>query len=126
MKFDAVRLTHGSTELGKDIVFRGKEDLFGDIHYYAVVAKPGNMTASVNDDKGAMTILNQVRQCFNEPITIIENLPHNTYASRVIIACSGKIKQTAINSIKETCRKENLDKVIIFLDGERLVPLLDH
>lgn len=61
-----VRITHGAQEYGKDIVFRSQGGLLESV-LCACVVKNAKITGSVDSNTGAMTVLNQAKQCLTQP-----------------------------------------------------------
>jgi hypothetical protein len=62
-----VQLTHGSQEFGKDLVFHSVGAL-GEKMLCACVVKNSKISGSVDDSRGAMTVMRQVKQCLNKTI----------------------------------------------------------
>jgi hypothetical protein len=123
MGFRDVIEYHGSAEKGKDIIFSEK-DAFGEKFYTGVVVKKGDITGSASSG-GAMVVLNQIEQTFDEAYTDKYSLKEPVI-DRCIVVTSGCIKVTAIESIRGRLKKTNLDKLVKFFDGSKLVDLLDE
>jgi restriction endonuclease Mrr len=123
MGFKDVIEYHGSTEKGKDIIYY-ETDRYGDKDYSGVVVKKDDISGSVSDSSGAMTVLNQIEQTFDEPYTDIYGLKE-LMIDRCLVITSGDIKNTAAESIRGKLKKSNLDKLVKFFDGNKLVDLLD-
>jgi hypothetical protein len=66
--FKSVRITHGTGEVGKDIVFYQDGGLSKDV-LYACVVKNERITANVASKSASQSILNQALQALNEPFT---------------------------------------------------------
>jgi len=62
-----VRLTHGTEERGKDIVFHSPGP-FGDSQLFACVVKNNKITGSAESDDGARAVYIQAEQAFDTPI----------------------------------------------------------
>jgi len=63
---ESVRVTHGPTEKGKDIVFYGPGGL-GERRLFACVVKNVRITGSISSRSNAKEVLNQAEQAFAEP-----------------------------------------------------------
>lgn len=122
MGFRDVIEYHGTIEKGKDIIFNEK-DVFGEKVFTGVVVKKGDITGSASSG-GAMVVLNQIEQTFDEAYTDKYSLKE-PIIDRCIVVTSGCIRQHAIESIKGRIKRTNLDKLVKFFDGSKLVDLLD-
>ncbi|NIM14196.1 MAG: NACHT domain-containing protein [Candidatus Aminicenantes bacterium] len=120
---DVIEYHGGPAEKGKDIIYY-ETDRYGDKDYTGVVVKKDDISGSVSDSSGAMTVLNQIQQTFNEPYTDIYGLK-KLVINRCIVITSGNIKNTAVESITGTLERFNMDKLVKFFDGSKLVELLD-
>ena len=124
MGFKDVIEYHGSVEKGKDIIFY-ELDKFNEKIYTGVVVKIGHITGSVSDAGGAMTILNQIEQTFDQPYTDIYGLK-GLVIDRCLVITSGDITSQSIESICGKLKKSHLDKLVSFFDGSKVVDLLDE
>lgn len=124
MGFKDVIEYHGSVEKGKDIIFY-ELDKFNRKIYTGVVVKPGNITGSVSAAGGAMTILNQIEQTFDQPYTGIYGLKE-LVIDRCMVITSRDITPQSIESICGKLKKSNLDKLVSFFGGSKVVDLLDQ
>lgn len=115
---------HGSVEKGKDIIFY-KMDEFKERIYTGVVVKVGDITGSASDSNGAMNVLNQIQQTLNVPYTDIYGLKE-LKIGRCIVITTGKITPEANESMKDSLKGFNLDRLVKFLDGSKVVDLLDE
>lgn len=125
MDYQDVRICHGSTEAGKDIVF-WKEDELGDRIWTALVVKTTKITGKADDMNSSLfAVCNQVEQVFNEPYTN----PRNTSKVRIDrcwVVTSSNITSAATQKAMYKFRKSNLDRVVKFLSGQDIVRLLDQ
>ncbi|NOR18327.1 NACHT domain-containing protein, partial [candidate division WOR-3 bacterium] len=72
----------------------------------------------------AKEILFQIEQSFDEPYTDVYGLKELVIDKCVVVTCKD-IKNTAIESIRGKLKKSNLDKLLRFIDGNKLIELLD-
>ena len=110
---------HGRLELGKDIVaWTPHSD--GARDYVAIVAKVGNINASISGDAGIVT--GQVKQAFGsryfDKTTGEERRVH-----RVIVASTGSIKEQSQKAIRSQFTEEQ-NRYIKFWDGEKVAELM--
>ncbi|UCH95557.1 MAG: HEAT repeat domain-containing protein [Candidatus Aminicenantes bacterium] len=123
MGFNDVIEYHGTAEKGKDIIFY-EINKFDKKDYIGVVVKTTSITGSVSKSGNAMEILFQMEQTFNEPYTDIYGLKE-LVIDRCIVITSRDIKPSAIESIRGKLKRSHLDKLVNFIDGNKLVELLD-
>ena len=123
MKFKDVIEYHGTAEKGKDIIYY-TEDSFGDRSYTSVVVKKTTITGAVGKKGNAKEILFQIEQSFDEPYTDVYGLKELVIDNCVVVTPK-EIKNTAIESIRGKLKKSNLDKLVRFIDGDKLIELLD-
>ncbi len=123
MGFKDVIEYHGTAEKGKDIIFY-ETDKFDAKIYTGVVVKKEPIKGAVGKPGGAMEVLFQVDQTFNEAYTDVYGLKE-LVIDRCIVITSRNITNTAIESIKGKLKKSNLDKLVNFFDGGKIVDLLD-
>lgn len=112
----------GSTEKGKDIIC-WYSDPMESRRYVALVVKKGDIHGSVGKRGSASEILFQIQQALNEPYRDIYDLKE-LRIDECIVATTGKIKNTAIESISGSIRASNLDRILRFIDGGRLIDLI--
>lgn len=124
MGFKEVIEYHGPQEKGKDIIYYDL-DRFGNKKYTHVVVKKGNISGSASTSSGAKEVLFQVQQGFQEPYTDIYGLKQVIMDSCLVVT-SRQIKNTAIESISGHLQQTNLDKLVDFIDGPRLIELMDQ
>jgi hypothetical protein len=117
---------HHQNERGKDIVMKDPDVRFGKISYVSVVVKSGDVNGSVSGNNSYFTILNQIKQCFNEPYNHIYEL-RKIDIDQVIVIVSGRFLPTALDSIYGTLKTERLDKAIKEpIDCNKLISLIDR
>ena len=95
MDFNSVRFNHGTQEFGKDITFYDK-DKFGNIEYYGVQVKAGDISGKVNSKINEITT--QLNDAFNIPFKDIET-GREEFLSKIIIANSGEYTENAKTKI---------------------------
>lgn len=125
MGFRDVKHYHGGpNELGKDIVMWREEELRERVNY-GVVVKAEKITGQASGAKNsANEVLFQVMQAFNEPYPDLSTGEEQTI-HRCLVVSSKEVSKEAINAIKGTLRKDNLDKITTFIDGETLWGLIE-
>lgn len=114
----------GSAEKGKDIIC-WYSDPMGRRRYMAVVAKKGDIHGSVGKKGNASEVLFQVQQALNEPYRDIYDLKE-LRIDECIIATTGSIKNTAIESVTGSLRNTNLDRLLSFIDKDRVIDLVTN
>lgn len=124
LNFKEVDHHHGTTELGKDIVFY-EEDTFGDKSWYACVVKAGNINQSALGD-----VHRQVRE------SLKSKYPSITFGrvqiNKVLVICSGVFtgnSKTLIADEIDTINKPNVifwsnTQVIKYIKEQGLTSLL--
>ncbi len=115
MGFKEVTETHGSDELGKDIVM-WQPDVIGGQKNYAVVVKAKKISVG---PAGSQEVCRQVRECFGssyiDPVTLKEQR-----VDRVIVVTSSKFTQPARKSIRSELETSQLLDRTDIIDGETL------
>lgn len=122
--YQAVTLRHGCRERGKDIICF-KEDQLGGREYLAVVAKAVDLNGSVSSSEGLREVLHQINQCFDIPDEDLFGM-RKISIDRVWVVTSKSIVSGAEDSIFESLKKSNLNKVTRFMSGQRLAELIDE
>jgi hypothetical protein len=124
MGFHDVKHYHGGpNELGKDIVMWREEELRERVNY-GVVVKAEKITGQASGAKNsANEVLFQIQQALNEPYPDLST-GEEQWIQRCLVVSSKEISKEAINAIKGTLRKNNLDKVTTFIDGDTLWGLI--
>ncbi|MDI6784838.1 MAG: NACHT domain-containing protein, partial [bacterium] len=120
---DVIEYHGGIAEKGKDIIYYTMDD-FENKEYTGVVAKSNDITGSVSDDEGAKNILFQIEQTLQEGYTDVYNL-NKLKIDKCLVITSGKIKNTAIESINGKLENSHLNKLVKFIDIEKLIDLID-
>jgi HEAT repeat protein/GTPase SAR1 family protein len=120
---DVIEYHGGIAEKGKDIIYYTMDD-FENKEYTGVVVKANDITGSVSDDKGAMNILFQIKQTLQEGYTDVYNL-NKLKIDKCLVITSGTIKNTAIESINGELEDSHLNKLVKFIDIEKLIDLID-
>lgn len=123
MGFQNVHEFHGSTERGKDIIF-SETTKFGDNKIHAIVVSTKDITGAVQDNNSAYRILEQIEKSMNEKFTD-KYFGRSVSPDRCMFITSGKIKNTAIDSIVGKLEKYNFNKLLRFIDCDRLIELVD-
>jgi tetratricopeptide (TPR) repeat protein len=124
MGLKAVMIYHGPRERGKDIICFDLDRL-GRREYMAVVAKVTDLDGSVSSSNSLMQVVLQIEQCFDVPYEDLFGMTRITM-DRVWVVTSGRILSGAENSVYDHLSKRNLSKVVRFISGEHLVPLIDE
>ena len=93
----SVQVTHGSQELGKDLVFTGLGPL-GETVHSACVAKNVVISGKVDSLTGAAAVLHQVRQALTSPFISGDGAACSI--SRVYVMSPFPISQIALRSIQ--------------------------
>ena len=123
MGFKNVRNQHGNVEFGKDIVFC-KDDEFGEREYACVQAKATEIHGSAGKSGNASEIVTQAQQAFT--ITFLDIYDgKDKHIDKFFVVCSHDIDSSAKESIKGTLALVNIYKTIHFIDGNKLVDLID-
>lgn len=114
--------SHGSGELGRDILPFYKYGDFGERIYYAAQVKVGNITAKSGMTKNVHTVIDQLKSALSVPFTDpIEGIKRKI--DRCLFICSGKITNDARRLIEEAM--ENT-KGISLIDVHCLIGLLEQ
>ncbi len=122
--FSDVYEFHGAKEKGKDLIFREVSRL-KEIFVHAAVVSKNDITGTVGDTKSAERILDQVRMVLEEPYVDLYT-GRTTHADRCWVITSGRILPSAIDSISGHLQRSNLDKLVRFVDGTRVISLIDE
>jgi hypothetical protein len=122
--YSNVHENHGVSEKGKDIIFREVSKL-KDIYIHAAVVSTKNITGKVGDSQSASRILEQVEMALNEPYQD-KYTGKTMHIDRCWVITSGRILNSAIDSISGKLEKYNLNKLLKFIDCERLIELLNE
>jgi len=112
----------GTSEKGKDIIC-WYYDPMERRRYVALVLKKGDIHGAVGKSGNASEVLYQVQQALQEPYRDIYGLTE-LRIDECIVATTGRIKNTAIESISGSLRATNLDRVIRFMDRHQVADLV--
>ena len=116
-----VRITHGTVERGKDIVFHSKDALGGWL-LNACVVKNSQITGSVESNRGAKTVLFQAEQALDTPLVGDNGV--DLYASTVYVITPHECSQAAMLSIQGKLAQRRGQ--VQFLCGTRLLELFEQ
>lgn len=118
MGYQDVRITHGPSEAGKDLVM-WRLDEAGRRLNVAVVAKPGVVNGSAETGKRtAGGVYYQIKSCFNAPF--VDSLALQTrQVDRVIVIASHRYTEEARISLERCADSEWRDQVTLW-DGDEL------
>ncbi len=119
---DVIEYHGGSAEKGKDVIC-WYSDPMESRRYVAVVIKSGDIHGSVSKPGSAGQVLLQVEQALREPYTDIYSLKE-VEIDEVWVVTSGRIKNTAVESIRGKLKASGLGRLIHFLDREALGDLI--
>jgi hypothetical protein len=123
MGFRAPTINHGPNERGKDIVAIDVNRM-GKREYLAVVAKATDLDGSVSSSNSLREVLHQVEQCFDNSYGSPYDM-RNITMDRVWVVTSGRIVPGAADSVFESLKKHNLDKLVQLIDQAQLIELID-
>ena len=118
----SVRITHGTNEHGKDLVFYKEGGLSKDV-LYACVVKKERITGRADSSGGAQTVLNQALQALNEPYTD-PSTGKEAKVHSVYILCPNECTPEAVESIKQQLREQA--RRIEFICGIDLLTLFQE
>jgi len=124
MGFSDVYEFHGVREKGKDLIFREVSQM-KEVFIHTAVVSIKDITGSTGDSKSSERILDQVRMALEEPFVDLYT-GKNTHVDRCWVMTSGRILPTAIESISGHLHRSHLDKLVRFIDGTKLVSLIDE
>ena len=124
MGFNDVRDNHGTTERGKDIIFRSVTP-WGYAEVSAAVVTKEDITGNVSDDNFALRVLDQVRMALRQEYNDIYT-GKKTKVDRCLVISAGRIKSTAMDSISGELEAASLDRLVTFFDLEKVIELVDR
>lgn len=114
--FNNVRIEHGSTEFGKDLVFSAYDNLLNEEKWFSVIVK--NKKAGQNDFLPGSEIGNQINLSFQVPYT--DNMGAKHSISHIFIVINGSISTNATVVIENNFEKhKNYIKIWDYQDLER-------
>lgn len=117
---EEVRITHGTGERGKDIVFYAKGGM-GERRLFACVVKNKAITGDVSSPSGAKAALNQAEQAFDEPHINLKG--EEEWVDSVYVISPPECSPLAIESIKGRLRRRGQ---VDFFCGRRLLDLFSQ
>lgn len=112
-----VRLTHGTAETGKDIVFHFQGP-FAQLQVVACVIKNQKITGSADSDDGARAVYHQAEQSLDTPIPRVTD-GRSEPVSQVFVICPHECPPATIDSIKG--RLQARPGQVTFLCGRELL-----
>jgi hypothetical protein len=112
-----VRLTHGSQEHGKDIVFHST-GAFEQRQLVACVVKNDKITGSADKDQGARAVYTQAEQALDTPVANVADGREERVA-QVFIISPHECPPATVDSIKGKLQKQ--PGVVLFLCGRELM-----
>ena len=95
--FDNVKITHGTTEYGKDLVFSKYDESFDEEKWFAVIVK--NKPATQNDFMQGNEIGNQIELALRVPYKDIKGIEKDI--SGLFVVINGTISNQATNVISK-------------------------
>lgn len=116
---------HHNNEKGKDIICKEFDERFDKYNYIAVIVKADDITGSASSNNSYFALINQIKQSINDPYKHIYDL-NEVYMDQCLIITSGRFLPTALESVYNTLKKENINKVIReAIDINKLIDLID-
>jgi hypothetical protein len=97
-----VRITHGSQEIGKDIVFFAQAGL-AENSLYACVVKNAPIKGSADSNRGARTVVIQAEQALDTPYTHTDG--RQLIPAKVYIVTPYECPQPTLNSVSAKLRQ---------------------
>jgi len=116
-----IRHTHGSGELGKDIVFTSAGP-FGRDELIACVIKNDPLSGSADSNRGARTVFIQAEQCLDTPVINHKGIPENI--SSVFVITPHECSTASITSITSKLNKSA--GTVRFIFGRELFDLFEE
>lgn len=113
----------GNVDKGKDIIFY-EENRIGEREYIAVQAKAAKIHGVAGKKGNASEILTQAQQAFTNPFVDVYDGKQKR-VDKVFIVSSYDIGCSAKESIHGTLHELNNFKYICFVDGSKLIDLID-
>ena len=124
MGFKNITVTHGPHEEGVDLLLY-KENEFGEREYTGVQVKAVKIHKRVREGGNAAEILNQAQLAFTHKFPVISDR-HKKTIDRFMVVTSCEITDDAKSSICEQLENVGCYKFIQFIDGDKLVELIDR
>jgi len=120
--FVDVRGRHGPREEGKDLLAR-RTSILDTQDWIGFVVKAGDLNAQVASSAGIRTVVNQVEQVLDHPITDPLTSDPSTVRECWVLT-SGLIPGHALDEVAVTLHRHHLDRVVRWLDGKKIAGLL--
>lgn len=121
--FHDVNEHHGAHEKGKDLLFR-EISRFNEAFLHGAVVSREDIVGTVGNSKSASRVLEQAEIALNDEFTDKYSGAQVTL-DRCWVITSGRILPTAMESIAGKLKKQNLQKLIKFVDIDKLIELID-
>jgi hypothetical protein len=118
-----VRLHHGPTEQGKDIVM-WQRSATSDRRNVAVVVKSGRISGRASGEGSAAEVATQIRQCFSSTF-LDAGSPEERLVHECFVVCPHPMTPPALETLKNTLG-EPLMRGVTYIDGPRLWELVRH
>ncbi|GIV76694.1 MAG: hypothetical protein KatS3mg050_1088 [Litorilinea sp.] len=120
MGFKDIQYRHGSREFGKDFTFTEVTSI--GPRYYALQAKAGNISGSVQGDMDI--ILGQMEDAFTIPYRYPPGTGEHRFISAFIIAISGKFTNNAEEKIRWKLLKMGRMGVVYLWDRQKILEMI--
>jgi len=119
LRYAAVRLSHGPTEKGKDIVCY-EVNKMGRNEYVGIQIKHGDVRAS--GGKGNLTDLwRQALEAFNSPVRFDDG---DHYLDKFVVVVSGMMNELARDKLSDFLRANHAHRRVFFFDREELADVV--
>lgn len=116
-------LTHGTGELGKDLVCHELNSL-GILEWIALVVKAGNITGSTSGSRGLQTVFNQIKEAFDHPY--VNHVHREVTMNKVWVVTNGRITSVARGKLVEKLKAIGpLAANVHFIQGSDLAELIE-
>ena len=122
-KFKDIKDCHGNREFGIDIQFY-EEIGIGERLYYGVQLKTKDISGTSGKRGNIKTIIDQAEEAHNKGFYCVEEKKNRTI-DRFLVVTTGNITPKAEEIIRNSLAKHNLEKLISFWNGERLVDFIE-
>jgi hypothetical protein len=122
-KFKDIKDCHGNRKFGIDIQFY-EEIGIGERLYYGVQLKTKDISGTSGKRGNIKTIIDQAEEAHNKGFYCVEEKKNRTI-DRFLVVTTGNITPKAEEIISTSLAKHNLEKLISFWNGERLVDFIE-
>lgn len=123
MGYDEIHYAHGPYEEGKDIVFR-EQNRFGIIRWLCAQVKAEKISGDTRGDDHLYGLDNQVIEAFDGSY---QSPTHGKIdIDELYVITSFSFTQKAKDLLKEGVRQRHIMKPLYFIDGEKLLQLLEE